>query len=199
MTKHILMGAVAGLMLACGVAQAQDAAAPAPAAAGQPELKRIDDWLVRCFPVASPSPCDMLQELDDQRTRQRVVSLSIAFYPSLNRHALQISVPLEISIPKGLKIQTDTYTSPVLKYRRCDRNGCYVELAVDNGMIEALAGSSGGAKVIIAADNGKTYPLAFSLKGFSAAHDDMVAKAKAKAKPVSQQPDAAAPAPAATP
>jgi invasion protein IalB len=192
MTKHILMGAVAGLMLACGVAQAQDAAA------AKPELNRVDDWLVRCFPVASPSPCDMLQELDDQRTRQRVVALSIAFYPSLNRHALQITVPLEISIPKGLKIQTDTYTSPVLKYRRCDRNGCYVELAVDNGMIEALAGSSGAAKVIIAADNGKTYPLAFSLKGFSAAHDDMVAKAKAKAKPVSQ-PDAAAPAPAATP
>ena len=199
MTKHILMGAVAGLMLACGVAQAQ-APAPAPDAAGpKPELNRVDDWLVRCFPVASPSPCDMLQELDDQRTRQRVVALSIAFYPSLNRHALQITVPLEISIPKGLKIQTDTYTSPTLKYRRCDRNGCYVELAVDNGMIEALAGSSGGAKVIIAADNGKTYPLAFSLKGFSAAHDDMVAKAKAKAKPVSQQPDAAAPAPAATP
>jgi len=114
MTKHILIGAVAGLMLACGVAQAQ-----APDAAGpKPELNRVDDWLVRCFPIASPSPCDMLQELDDQRTRQRVVALSIAFYPSLNRHALQITVPLEISIPKGLKIQTDTYTSPVLMYRR---------------------------------------------------------------------------------
>ena len=193
MTKYFLMGVVAGLMLACGVAQAQDAAAT------KPELNRVDDWLVRCFPVASPSPCDMLQELDDQRTRQRVVALSIAFYPSLNRHALQVTVPLEISIPKGLKIQTDTYTSPVLKYRRCDRNGCYVELAVDNGMIESLASSSGGAKVIIAADNGKTYPLAFSLKGFSAAHDDMVAKAKVKAKPVSQPDAAAAQAPAATP
>ena len=93
MTKYFLMGVVAGLMLACGVAQAQDAAAT------KPELNRVDDWLVRCFPVASPSPCDMLQELDDQRTRQRVVALSIAFYPSLNRHALQVTVPLEISIP----------------------------------------------------------------------------------------------------
>ena len=192
MKTQLLMGALAGLMLACGVASAQDAGA-------KPEVNRVDDWLVRCFPVQSPSPCDMLQELDDQRTRQRVVALSIAFYPSLNRHALQITVPLEVSIPKGVKLQTDTYTSPMLKYRRCDRNGCYVEMAVDNGMIEQLASASGNAKVIITADNGKTYPLGFSLKGFATAHDDMVAKAKAKAKPVSQPAaDAAAPA-AATP
>jgi len=195
MMKTVLAGAFMGLMTCAALAQAP--AAPAAPASNKPDVKTVQDWSVRCFPIASPSPCDMFQELDNQRTGQRVVSLSFAFYPSLNRHALVIAVPLEVSIPKGLKLQTSTYTSPMLKYRRCDRNGCYVELAVDNGMIESLASSSGGAKVIIAADNGKTYPLAFSLKGFSAAHDDMVAKAKAKAKPVSQ-PDAAAPA-AATP
>ena len=140
----------------------------------------------------------MLQELDDQRTRQRVVSLSFAYVPSLDRHALQITVPLEVSIPKGLTIQTDTYTSQVLKYRRCDRNGCYVEMAVDNGLIESLARSGADAKVNIAADNGKTYGLKFSLKGFASAHDDMVGQAKAKAKSV-QQPAAAPAAPAATP
>ena len=187
--RPVLTGAFAGLVLGCAAAVAQEA----PAGPGRPDVKTVGDWLVRCFPVANTNPCDMFQELDAQQTHQRVLSLSVAFIPSLDRHAIQIAVPLEVSIPKGLKIQTDTYTSPVLKYRRCDRNGCYVEMAVDNGMIQQLASSSGGAKVIIAADNGKTYPLAFSLKGFSAAHDDMVAKAKAKAKPVSQ-PDAAAPA-----
>ena len=197
MMKTVLAGAFMGLMTCAALAQAP--AAPAAPASNKPDVKTVQDWSVRCFPIASPSPCDMFQELDNQRTGQRVVSLSFACYPSLNRHALVIAVPLEVSIPKGLKLQTSTYTSPMLKYRRCDRNGCYVEMAVENGVIESLAGSSGGAKVIIAADNGKTYPLAFSLKGFSAAHDDMVAKAKAKAKPVSQQPDAAAPAPAATP
>ena len=196
MKKHILIGAFAGLMLACGVAQAQDAQGAAPAAA-KPDVKRVDDWFVRCFPVNSPSPCDMFQELDDQRTRQRVVSLSFAFVPSLDRHALQITVPLEVSIPKGLTIQTDTYTSPVLKYRRCDRNGCYVEMAVENALIQSLASSGADAKVNISADNGKTYGLKFSLKGFASAHDDMVAQARAKAKPVQQ---AATPAaPAATP
>jgi len=190
--KHILMGAFAGLLLVSGTALAQEAA-PGP----RPEVKTVQDWFVRCFPVASPSPCDMFQELDDQRTHQRVVSLSFAYVPSMDRHALQITVPLEISIPKGLKIQTDTYTSPVLKYRRCDRNGCYVEMAVDNGLIESLSRSNGSAKVNIVADNGKSYALTFSLKGFSAAHDDMVSQARAKAKAVSKPGDAAAPAEAA--
>ncbi|MBA2588226.1 MAG: invasion associated locus B family protein [Alphaproteobacteria bacterium] len=197
MKKQILMGVFAGLMLASGVAQAQDAGPAAGPA--KPDVKAVQDWFVRCFPVQSPSPCDMFQELDDQRTRQRVVSLSFAFVPSLNRHALQITVPLEVSIPKGLTIKTDTYTSPTLKYRRCDRNGCYVEMAVDNGLIESLSRSSGtGAKVNISADNGKTYGLTFSLKGFAEAHDDMVSQARAKAKSV-QQPGAAPAAPAATP
>ena len=203
MKKHILLVAVAGLMLNCAAAGAQEAAPAAPAAPvpGKPDVNRVQDWFVRCFPVNSPSPCDMFQELDDQRTQQRVVSLSFAFVPSLNRHALQISVPLEISIPKGLTLQTDNYTSPVLKSRRCDRSGCYVEMAVDNALIESLARSGPAAKVNIAADNGKAYGLNFSLKGFTAAHDDMVAKARAKAKSVSQPgAEAAAPAaPAATP
>jgi invasion protein IalB len=182
-----------GLALS-GAALAQGAP---DAGAARPEAKNIGDWAVRCFPIQSPSPCDMFQEQDYQKTGQRVLSVSIAYVPSLDKHAIQISVPLDISIPKGVVIQTDTYTSPALKYRRCDRSGCYVEAAVDNGLVEALARSGADAKVNIAADNGKTYTLKFSLKGFAQAHDDMVSQAKAKAKPVQQ---AAAPAaPATTP
>jgi invasion protein IalB len=176
MMKTVLAGAFLGLMTGAALAQAPDAAPPP-----KPEVKTVQDI----------SPCDMFQQLDDQRTRQRVVSLSIAYYTSLNRHALVVSVPLEVSLAKGLTLQTDTYTSPVLKYRRCDRNGCYIEQAVDNGLIESLARSSGeGGKVNIFADNGKKYTLNFSLKGFSAAHDDMVSQSRAKAK----TPAAAAPA-----
>jgi invasion protein IalB len=196
MMKTVLGGAFMGLMTCAALAQAPAAAPAAPAApaSNKPEVKTVQDWAVRCFPVASPSPCDMFQELDNQRTGQRVVSFSVAFYPALNRHALVIAVPLEVSIPAGLKLQTSTYTSPMLKYRRCDRNGCYVEMAVENGVIEALARSSGDSgKIAIAADSGKVYNLNFSLKGFAAAHDDMATQARAKAK------TPAAPAAAANP
>jgi len=194
MTKHFLFAACAGLLLSCGAAMAQQGDAGAP---GRPEVKPVGDWFVRCFPIQSPSPCDMFQELDSPTTKQRVLSISLAFVPSIDRHAIQIMVPLEVAIQKGVTIKTDAFTSPLLKYRRCDRNGCYVETPVDNNFIEAIARSGGEkGKVNIVADTGKTYALDFYLKGFSAAHDDMVTQARAKAKSVAKPGDAA---PAPTP
>jgi len=194
--KHILIGAFAGVLLASGaaLAQAPDTAGPP----GRPDIHKVDDWFVRCFPVQSPSPCDMFEELDS-KAGQRVLSLSLAYVPSLDRHAIQITVPLEVSLAKGLTINTDSYNSPVMHYRRCDRNGCYVEMAVDNAMVESLAKSGPQGKLTITADNGKTYGLAISFKGFAAAHDEMVSQARAKAKPVSKTADAPAPTPGATP
>ncbi|HJS45095.1 MAG TPA: invasion associated locus B family protein [Rhizomicrobium sp.] len=190
--KRFLFSACAGLLLSCGAAVAQQSDAAEP---GRPEIKPVGDWFVRCFPVQSPGPCDMFQELDSPATKQRVLSISLAYVPSIDRHAIQIRVPLEIAIQKGVTIKTDSFTSPLLKYRRCDRNGCYVETPVDNNFVEAI-GRSGGekGKVNIAADTGKTYALDFYLKGFSAAHDDMVTKVRAKAKAIAT-PDDAAPAP----
>jgi invasion protein IalB len=187
--KFVLSAACAGLLLACGGAMAQQSGAPSP------EVKPVGDWFVRCFPIDSPSPCDMFQELDSQATKQRVLSISLAYVPSIDRHAIQIMVPLEIAIQKGVTIKTDTFTSPLLKYRRCDRNGCYVETPVENSFVESIGRSSGeGGKINIVADNGKSYALNFFLKGFAAAHDDMVSQARAKAKAISKPADAA-PAP----
>jgi len=184
--NQVLVTASVGLMLAAGAALAQQAPAADAAAPGRPDVKNVGDWMVRCFPIQSPSPCDIFQEQDYQKTGQRVLSISIAYVPSMDKHAIQISVPLDISIQKGVTLQTDSYTSPVLKYRRCDRNGCYIEMAVDNAMVESLAKSGADGKVNIAADNGKSYTLKFSLKGSARAHGDRAAQAKAKAKPVQQ-------------
>lgn len=199
--SHSLIGAALGVLLASGAALAQDAAAPAAAPPqGRPEVKAIGDWVVRCFPIASPSPCDVYQELNDQRTQQRVLSFSIAYVPSLDRHGIQISVPLEVSIPRGLVIETDSFKSQPMKYRMCDRTGCFVQMPIENAAINSIAKSGPDAKVRIFADSGKAYELKFSLKGFAAARDSMVEQSRAKAKNVPVQPAAAAPAaPAATP
>ena len=108
----------------------------------------------------------------------------------MNRHLLQITVPVGVALKNGLTIQADNYTSPVMKYRMCSREGCFVQLAPDNAVIEALTKAGPDAKVNIVADGGKTFALPLSLKGFSAAHDEMVNEARAKAKPI--KPDAAA-------
>ncbi|MEO8301220.1 MAG: invasion associated locus B family protein [Rhizomicrobium sp.] len=186
----VLTGAIAGLVLGCAAAFAQEA----PAAPGRPDVKTVGDWMVRCFPVENPNPCDMFQERVDQQSRQRVLTFSLAFVPSMNRHILQITVPLDIAIQKGVTIQAGGYTSPVMKYRMCNREGCFVQLAPDNAVIESLARATvPNAGINIIANSGKSFSLPLSLKGFAGAHDDMVSQARAKAKPVKAGDDAAKP------
>jgi invasion protein IalB len=188
--SRLLCGVAAGLILGSGFALAQGAPPPG-GAPRMPDVKEVGDWSVRCFPVESPSPCDMYEELDDKNTHQRVLAVSLAYIPKVDRHAIQIAVPLGVALGKGLTIQTDNFTSAMLRYRRCDRQGCYVEMGLDNNSVQQLAKSGPNAKVKIYADGGKAFELRFSLNGFSAAHDSMSALAKEKAKEPKAAPDGA--------
>ena len=203
-TRSFLAGiAVLGL-LSVGAAFAAPAPAAAPAAApGAPaplqpnETKTFGDWTVRCYPIASPSPCDMYELLANKQNNQRVMSLSIAYLPSGDKHVIQIAVPLGVLIPKGLVIESDTYTSQMLHYRRCDRAGCYVEMLFDNGAVNSLATATGPAKIKIVADNGKVFEIPFSLNGYSDAHGamaDLARKKTAERPPAAPAPAAPAPA-----
>jgi len=186
---------VAALMSAAAFAQAPAAQPPAaqPAAPPPPpEVKNVGDWSVRCFPAQTQSPCDMYQQQNDAKSQQRVLAVSLAYIPHLDKHAIQVSVPLGVSIAKGVTIQAGSYTSPVLPYRRCDRAGCYVEMLLDNSVVDQLNHGGDTALIKLTADDGKNYELKLSLDGFTAAHDSMTEQAKAKAKPDA----AAAPAPA---
>ena len=189
--------ALTALFSGAALAQAQ-APAAAPQAVGQPEIKTIGDWAVRCYPVQSASPCDMFQQQNEKDSQQRILALSLAYIPHLDRHAIQVVVPLGISIPKGVVIHTASFTSQPMAYRRCDRAGCYVEMLVDNSMIDQIGRGGDSAMVKITADDGKSYDLKISLNGFSAAHDSMTELAKQKAKTPPPAPSGAA-APGAPP
>jgi len=174
--------------LVSGAAMAQ-APAAAPAAPPPPEVKSVGDWLVRCYPTQSQSPCDMYQQQNDAKSNQRVLAVSLAYIPRLDKHAIQISVPLGVSITRGASILVGSYTSPAMPYRRCDRAGCYVEMLIDNSLVDQLSHGGDTALIKVTADDGKNYELKLSLNGFPAAHDSMSEQARAKAKS-----DGAAPA-----
>ena len=188
-----LLSGLALSALVSGAALAQTPAGSAPP--GQPEIKTIGDWAVRCYPMQSASPCDMFQQQNDAKSQQRILALSIAYIPHLDRHAIQISVPLGVAVPPGVIIHTASFSSPSMPYRRCDRGGCYVEMLIDNSTIDQLSHGGDTAMVKITADDGKNYDLKLSLNGFAAAHDSMTELARQKAK----APPPAAPAAPATP
>ncbi|HEX4027521.1 MAG TPA: invasion associated locus B family protein [Rhizomicrobium sp.] len=178
--KLALTGIAAALVLAAGAAPAQQA--PSDQGPKADVVKTVGDWQVRCFGVQNQNPCDQFWQQVDPRTGQRMAAVSIAYAPNLDRHLVVIIVPLGVSIPKGLTVQTDSYTSPLMHYRMCSREGCFVQMA-DNSLVEALAKSGPDAKLNVAGDDGKVVSLPLSLKGFSGAHDEMVSDAKARAKP----------------
>ena len=180
--------ALTALLAGSAVAQAPAPAGAPPAPPPQPEIKTIGDWAVRCYPVQSQSPCDMFQQQNEKDSQQRILALSLAYIPHLDRHAIQIVVPLGISIPKGVIVHTPSFSSQPMPYRRCDRAGCYVEMLIDNNVVDQIGRGGDAAMIKITADDGKSYDLKISLNGYSAAHDSMAEQAKQKAK---------APAPAA--
>ncbi len=176
----IFLSAALVLGLLTGAAAAQQAA---------PESKRIGDFAVRCFPVKSVAPCDVFEEQVNRDNGQRVVSFSLAYMPSGNRYILQLTVPLGISIEKGVVVAAGSYASPALPYRRCDASACYVEAALPKDMVDNFARLGGKAEIRVVPDGAdKAVGLPFSFDGFSAAHDEMVASNKAKATAPDQMP-----------
>ncbi len=177
--RNSVVGALASCALLAFAATIPAAAQQAGPGAQGPlqasETKNVGDWEVRCFPVKSPSPCDMFELLADKKTGRRVLSLSIAYVPSQDRHAIQIALPLGVAISRGVIISSDTYTSPVMHYRRCDRGGCYVEGLIDNSAIDALGRGTSAKVQFFAYDgqNGHLFNLPFSLRGYSEAQSTM--------------------------
>lgn len=156
--------------------------AQAQSAPPKPDVtKQYGDWLVRCYPVSSPSPCDMFELLAQKKTGNRVMSMSFAFAPKENRYVVQIAVPLGVALKTGLTIKAGTYSSPTLRFRRCDRGGCYVEGVTNSAMVDALSQGTGQAKATIASDEGRTLDVAFSLTGFGEARNAMAELAKQRA------------------
>ena len=152
------------------------------APAALPTVDSHGDWLTRCFAIQSETPCDAMIALIDGTTKQRVLSLSLAYKPSRDQYVMQLAVPLMVSIPDGAVIEAPGYRSGALFIRRCDRGGCYIEMAVSPELIAGLkaAGSAGG-DVIVTTPQGKAVTIKFSLKGFGDAVDAMVSKAREKA------------------
>ncbi|MEI9990810.1 MAG: invasion associated locus B family protein [Rhizomicrobium sp.] len=196
--RSTFVGALALSLLSIGAAQAQGAPAGGGAPVQPSETKQFGDWMVRCYPVKSPSPCDMFELLANKQNQQRILSISIAYVPSSDKHVIQIAVPLGVLIQKGLVLSADTYTSPMLHYRRCDRGGCYVEMLMQPDAVGALSSGGDAGKIIVYADAGKAFEIPFSLKGFNDAHGAMqdLARKKTQANPPAEAP-APAPAPAA--
>ena len=159
--------------------EAEPQGEPAARSAQPTDVKDYGDWTVRCFPGASPTPCQMVQLRIVEKTKQRILGVLLAYMPARSANLMEISVPLGVNLQNGLVINTDTYKSGVLKFTRCDQQGCYVEGAVGADVLGSI-GRATKSEVQIVSMNGKRYNLVFSMKGFNEAHNALIQLAKSK-------------------
>src|SRR5262249_44399364 len=136
------------------------------------------DWTVRCFPVKSIMPCDMIYVLAVKQTGRPVLQMRLAYAPAQEKHIMTIGVPLGIALAKGLVVQTPNGSTAPMPFVHCDQSGFFVETIMDNASVDTLAGSGGDTRLVFSVFNGKTVALPFPLNGFKEARDTMVQLAK---------------------
>lgn len=166
------------------------------------------DWAVRCAltTVKSPAPCDVIQLTVNQDTKQRIMSFSLAYVPSRDAYAMQIIVPTGVALARGLTVLSGDRPLNNIKYSRCERDGCYVELLVDTPTVAAMSAAGGEGKstnvTVVTYGQFMDINLPVSLNGFPEALNRMraLARERAVALPASTAtPPLASGAPAATP
>lgn len=177
-----VLATLPGVAYSAGSSKGASVATTPPTEGNKTQVENFGDWLVRCFPKKSPAPCDVFFATVRKETHQRITSVSVAYRPSKQQYLTQIAVPLGISLTDGLTVKTSTYTSPKLEFRRCDANGCYVEMASGGELVDALrSDKNSNAELIVTPIGGKPLPLSVSLKGFRNALSAMIDQARKKA------------------
>ena len=187
-----LLSAIASIARAQDAVPAPATDAPVPAlapAAQQPATNANlvvnelhDDWSVRCFVVESQAPCDILQIGTNAETQQRVSLVSIAYLPATQSYAAQIIVPLGVALTRGLFLEAGEGSLVGVKFNRCERDGCYVEIALPQGTVDAIRLLTEDTTIrVFSYGPGDVLELPFSVNGFSEAIEHMMTEAAARA------------------
>lgn len=121
-----------------------------PAAASAQNQNPVSDtqttgaWTVRCYRVPR-APCEMMELVYDSEHRGPVASVSIAYFPKNNVFVGNFVMPLGVSFDQGMSLQVGNFNQTHIKFRLCQRNGCYMTSALPPSLIEAMR-SQGSTK-----------------------------------------------------
>jgi len=160
-----------------GLALALAVAGAGAASAQDVETQTFKDWIVRCTAGSTPL-CQMHQRIT-QEAGEQLIEIVISYVPAEDRYPFVIELPLGIILPPGVTLRVnESIDFPNLPVNRCPNTGCLVEIQATPEMLAALRAGTDGRFLMLLPD-GRTLAIVFSVNGFSAAMDAMVARNKA--------------------
>lgn len=148
--------------------------APAADAEKPAETKKFDDWVVACGTPkdSSKKVCQAVQTLTNKEDGKRVMQIMVG-YPEKSQDAVAVFVlPLGYLLQAGGKFELDGKEIGVLGAERCIQTGCIVPLQLDKEMMAKFKAGTGG-KIVVTIAKDRTIDLPVSLKGFSAALNEL--------------------------
>ena len=148
-----------------------------PARAQQSETQSFRDWTVRCQSDSSP-PCRMTQRLTHNGGEQ-LIEMVLYYLPAEDRYPFVVELPLGIMVRPGVTLRiNEGIDFPDLPITRCPAAGCLVETNATPDMLQAMRNGVKATFLMLLPD-GRTLAIVFSVDGFSAAMDTMVARNRA--------------------
>ena len=177
MLKKSLFTALLLLMSAASVG-AQSLDEPLNDSGSQAEVvNTFDDWVVRCGPADPDSfgaeeLCEMYQQVSEEESRQTVLEIVIGYPPGENELVALMNLPLGIRLPPGGQLRVEDRDPVEFPIQICIASGCRADLGLDDETVQAMR-SGVEAAVVIADPQGRGVALPLSLRGFSAALNEL--------------------------
>lgn len=172
------LGRTAAVLILSGMALT--AAAGASAQTPAPPSEKFGDWALACReigkePAEQQERCVLTQNIVMKQTSKRVLNFSVTRPAADKPFLAAVTAPLGILLQAGLVLTVDDKELVRFPLQICNVNGCHGQFPLSPEVRSALeAGKSG--KITIRQPNGRPLAIEFSLNGFTAGMNALVAK-----------------------
>ena len=137
--------------------------------------KTFFGWQVDCVQTDKAKACAMSQILVNQKTKQRVMSMTIR-KPKDEESRVVLQVPLGASLASGVILTLDNAKPVMFVYKTCLPKGCVAEFKLTEEWVTALGGGA-NCTVSVVGLKGESVPFKIGLKGFTEAYTYFAAEA----------------------
>lgn len=157
--------------------QAEDAASAAAESEADEVIEAVhDDWQIRCS--KSRDECYMYQlALDALDVPVAEVSMVALAGRDDAKAGFTVVTPLRTLLTEGLAVQVDNSQIQRYRYRWCTEAGCFAQFGVSEEGLNAFKRGNKARLTVISVERPQSpVILDISLKGFTAAYNELAAK-----------------------
>lgn len=141
----------------------------------------FDDWVVNCRSIADQSGkksnCEMVQELKDRNTSQRIILVSLA---SDVKDVTKVTIfsPLGTKISDGITLISDGNDVVRGDISTCLPSGCLSVIPAKRDVLDRIVSGKAISIAMTSFSDGQRTKIDISTRGFVAAHNRLLVLAK---------------------